>query len=213
MNPERRHREERLASAGMMSLAGLVLLGLTMGLASIALAQSTIYRCHGLDGQLIFQDKPCDQLANTREARRGSTGEIIPNAPPPPAAEGPPLVERYERYLDAQSARRAAEAAATPPAPVIEYVGVGRAASVSPGDGLSYPGYGEGYYPYPIYLPYRDPIRRGSRPSPPYRNPGPEALPKPTPLPTIMQEPGLAPPPPRPRASTPGQVVARRPGH
>ena len=64
-----------------------------------ALAQGTIYRCHALNGDLQFQDKPCNTAAGTREAKNNSEGEIIPAAPPP-ADDATPVVERYTRYLD-----------------------------------------------------------------------------------------------------------------
>jgi hypothetical protein len=176
--------------------------------------QATIYRCHALSsGQLMFQDKPCDQVAGTREAQKGSAGDIIPNAAPAPETDGPALTERYENYLDKESARRAAEAAATPAAAPAEaaggsrnygYPGIPAGATV---DG--YANYSDGVYPYPVYPPYfnrgRPPYNNGGSPS----SIGPQPVPKPLPLPTSSFPP--LPQRTAPPSSPPGHAVAREP--
>lgn len=201
-------------AVGSRRLAGALLIA-ALAVSGGSAAQATIYRCHALDGQLLFQDKPCDQVAGTLEARKGSAGEIIPNAPPAPAVEGPDLTERYEHYLDAQAERRAKEAAARPAAPADPAPAAAARSASSGRDGAEpYAGYSEGYYPYPVY-PYPVYPNPGQNPRPVRQTPqapiyGPGGQ---LPLPSILPAPGLSfsPPPSRPLA--PGNVVGRDPNH
>lgn len=76
------------------------------------LAGSAVYRCHALDGSTLFQDRPCNQSAGTREAAQGQEGIRINADAPPPAEDGAVAAARYRRYLDQVDADRriAAEA-------------------------------------------------------------------------------------------------------
>lgn len=76
-----------------------------------AAADSTIYRCHALDGKLVFQDRPCNTVGGTREAAANSEGEQIHVAPTPPQ-EGTSAAEHYNRYLDFVSRDRREQQAA-----------------------------------------------------------------------------------------------------
>ena len=91
----------------LVSVATLLLAGLPQ----LAAAGDDIYRCQAPDGTPIFQDKPCNQAAGTREARAGSEGLRIPSAPPP-AEEAAVVSERYRRYLDQAGNDRREQAAA-----------------------------------------------------------------------------------------------------
>lgn len=81
------------------------------GSAFPAAAQTSIYRCHALNGNLVFQDRPCNTAAGTREARTDHEGEVISIAPAP-VQDGTPAVERYTRYLDFVSKDRREQQAA-----------------------------------------------------------------------------------------------------
>lgn len=190
---------------------------------SPAAAQGAIYRCHSLTGTLIFQDKPCDQVATTREAREGSAGELVPAAAAPASGDdsGPDLAERYRRVLETQNLERQSGASSAPSGPQVTIVpstGVRQPAS-SPApetySGYGYSGYSEGVYPAaPYYPPYRYNERRPSSgdTAASYDPRTPQALPKPLPAPTIQTIPGLAQsPPPGSRDSGPGHVVSRDP--
>lgn len=169
-----------------------------------AAAQSTIYRCHALDGRLVFQDKPCNATDGTREAAANSEGEAMAVAPTPPQ-EGTSAAEHYNRYLDflardrreqqaadeAETARlraqaeadRAAAAAAPPPLRPADCGIVDADGNcVASGYGFVLPyGYGYGYGPHPHRRPdYRDgpyrspPDNPRTGPRPPGPNPPPQ---------------------------------------
>ena len=134
---------------------------------------SPIYRCHALNGALLFQDKPCTQVPGTREAKAGKEGEVVPPAPPP-AEDAGTANGRYARVIDqaerdrqtqaaadeAEAKRLRAERAAasvlapTPPpsAPTCRGYGVN-------GECLDayYPGYGAYPYPPPPRVPVASP--------------------------------------------------------
>jgi hypothetical protein len=205
-SPSRRHR-----LLGTAVLATIAAIGPFVAQPQAqAQTQATIYRCHSLDGRLLFQDKPCDQVASTLEARKGSAGEIIPNAPPAPETDGPPLTERYEHYLDRLAAQQAREAASQSRSSTSS--AAPRYSADFTDSSSTYSGYEEGYYPYPVY-PYRypqHPVTNGGTPATPY-NAGNGMVPPPsqTPLPSIMLEPSLTPPKPPPRSA--GRIVGRDP--
>lgn len=94
----------------ILSVSTLLLLALTGALRPVA-AGDDIYRCQALNGTPIFQDKPCNQAAGTREARDGREGVRLPSAPPP-AEEAAVVAERYRRYLDQAGHDRRERAAA-----------------------------------------------------------------------------------------------------
>lgn len=94
----------------ILSVTTLLLLALTGALRPVA-AGDDIYRCQALNGTPIFQDKPCNQAAGTREARDGREGVRLPAAPPP-AEEAAIVAERYRRYLDQVGSDRREQAAA-----------------------------------------------------------------------------------------------------
>ncbi|WP_293387294.1 DUF4124 domain-containing protein [Nevskia sp.] len=94
----------------ILSISTLLLLALT-GVLRPAWAGDDIYRCQALNGTPIFQDRPCNQAAGTREARDGSAGVRLPSAPPP-AEEAAVVAERYRRYLDQAGHDRREQAAA-----------------------------------------------------------------------------------------------------
>ncbi|GAC1631863.1 MAG: hypothetical protein NVS9B10_25690 [Nevskia sp.] len=152
-------------------------------------AQGTIYRCHALSGALLFQDRPCNAVPGTREARANSAGEVVATAPPP-VQSGTSAAEHYSRYLDfvskdrreqqaadeAETARLRAEAAADR----------AEAAATAPAGRTAVPGcqlFGPDgecvasvYAPlvYPYYLPpSHRPVYHG-----PYRTPAPKPPPK-----------------------------------
>jgi len=87
-------------SSVLKNLQRLALLGLLAATGS-AMADGTIYRCHALSGDLVFQDKPCNTSTATREARNNSAGDVVAVAPPPGEQDsGTPAIEHYARYLD-----------------------------------------------------------------------------------------------------------------
>ncbi len=69
-------------------------------------ASSSVYRCQALDGSTLFQDRPCNQSAATREAQQGREGARISVDAPPPAEDGATAAARYRRYLDQVDADR-----------------------------------------------------------------------------------------------------------
>ena len=155
------------------------MLGAALLAALPAFAGSTIYRCHALNGALLFQDRPCNQVPGTREAQAGQEGEVVPPAPPP-AEDGGTASGRYTRLIDeadrqqraqaeadAAEARRlrAERAAAAPPQIAIPSTPECRSYGAN-GDCLDafYPAYGV----YPVPAPPQQ-----QRPPPPSPAPAP----------------------------------------
>jgi hypothetical protein len=87
------------------------MLGAALLAALPAFAGSTIYRCHALNGALLFQDRPCNQVPGTREAQAGQEGEVVPPAPPP-AEDGGTASGRYTRLIDEADRQQRAQAEA-----------------------------------------------------------------------------------------------------
>ena len=76
-----------------------------------AQAADPIYRCEAQNGALVFQDQPCNLTPGTREARNGSAGIRVIEAPPP-AEAGAVVQERYRRYLEQVERDRREQASA-----------------------------------------------------------------------------------------------------
>lgn len=74
-------------------------------------AERAIYRCHTLEGALLFQDKPCNTVATTREAASDREGEIVATATAA-SGSGTPAAENYARYLEFLSKDRREQQAA-----------------------------------------------------------------------------------------------------
>lgn len=173
-------------------VAALVVAGLSC--AESTPAQGTIYRCHALNGDLLFQDKPCNAASGTREARANVEGDVVAIAPPP-AQTGTSAAEHYSRYLDfvskdrreqqaadeaqaarlrAQAAADRAEAAATTPAPASCAILGPDGACVASAYAPLYPYYAPVVRRPPYQGPYRTPPAAQGNPRSTASNPAPK---------------------------------------
>ncbi|MBA4286452.1 MAG: hypothetical protein C0434_13080 [Xanthomonadaceae bacterium] len=148
-------------------------------------AGSMVYRCQALDGSTLFQDRPCNQTAATREAQQGREGRRIDAAAPPPAGDGAAVAARYRRYLDQVEADRRinaeaeADAARAARLRAEAELEAARRPAAEPERDADRDRW------LPVYLPYRGrPIRR-----PPVVEPPPAPPPGPRPTRPVPREP------------------------
>lgn len=137
-------------------------------------AGSSVYRCQALDGSTLFQDRPCNQSAATREAQQGREGTRIDAAAPPPAEDGAAVAARYRRYLDQVDADRriTAEADAAQAARLRAEAELEAARQVPAEPDHDHQVDADRWLP--VYLPYRGrPIHRPPVVEPPPPPPGP----------------------------------------
>lgn len=141
---------------------------------SAAPAGSSVYRCQALDGSTLFQDRPCNQSAATREAQQGREGTRINADAPPPAEDGAAVAARYRRYLDQVEADRriAADADAAQAARLRAEAELEAARQARAEPDHDHEADADRWLP--VYLPYRGrPIYRPPVVEPPPPPPGP----------------------------------------